>query len=146
MLIRDMTADDVDQVYIIEKETFNDPWSKTSFLESISNPSNHYLVAIVDGRVVGYCGYWGVVGEGYIYNVAVKASFTRRGIGNRMLEELIVQARSRGISSLTLEVRQSNEAAINLYKKLGFIEAGVRKDFYTKPLEDAIIMWKSPIH
>lgn len=146
MLIRDMTADDVDQVYEIEKENFTNPWSKGSFLESISNPSNHYLVAIIDDRVVGYCGYWSVMEEGYIYNVAVKESCMRQGIGFRMLEELIVQASSRGITSLTLEVRQSNETAIHLYRKLGFVEAGVRKEFYSKPLEDAIIMWRDPIH
>lgn len=146
MLIRNMTISDVDEVYEIEKEAFSDPWSKTSFLESIAGPSNHYLVAIMDGSVVGYCGYWGIAGEGYIYNVAVKTSHMRQGIGQKMLEELIIQAVGRGITSLTLEVRHSNGAAINLYKKLGFIEAGVRKDFYSKPLEDAIIMWKCPIH
>lgn len=146
MLIRDMVEADLDEVYIIEKETFADPWSKASFLNSISDKNNHYLVAVIDGNVTGYCGYYGVVGEGYIYNVAVKESFRRQGIGYMMLEELILQAVGRGITSLTLEVRRSNASAIYLYKKLGFIEAGIRKDFYTKPLEDAIIMWRSPIH
>jgi ribosomal-protein-alanine N-acetyltransferase len=146
MLIRDMTVADVDEVYEIEKENFSDPWSRNSFIESIAEQNNHYLVAVIDGKVVGYCGYWGIAGEGYIYNVAVKASHMRQGIGFKMLEELTRQAAARGIDSLTLEVRQSNEAAIKLYKKLGFIEAGIRKDFYTKPLEDAIIMWRRPIH
>ena len=145
MLIRDMTATDLDEVYEIEKETFSDPWSKASFLDSISDPSNHYLVAIIDEEVVGYCGYWGVAGEGYIYNVAVRASHKRRGVGLMMLEELIAQAVGRGITSMTLEVRKSNIAAISLYKKLGLTEAGIRKDFYTKPIEDAIIMWRRPI-
>jgi ribosomal-protein-alanine N-acetyltransferase len=63
-----------------------------------------------------------------------------------MLEELITQAKARGISSLTLEVRKSNMSAIILYKKLGFTEAGIRKEFYTNPIEDAIIMWREPIH
>lgn len=146
MLIRDMADTDVDEVYEIEKEIFSEPWTKSSFLDSISDPSNHYLVAIVDGRVVGYCGYWGVAGEGYIYNVAVRTSHMRRGIGLMMLEELITQAVRRGITSMTLEVRKSNVAAISLYKKLGFTEAGVRKDSYTKPIEDAIIMWRRSIH
>ncbi|NLL01121.1 MAG: ribosomal protein S18-alanine N-acetyltransferase [Clostridiales bacterium] len=146
MLIREMKAVDVDEVYAIEKETFSDPWSKSSFLNSISEPNNHYLVAIIEGRIVGYCGYWGIAGEGYIYNVAVKPSHRRHGIGFRMLEELITQAKARGISSLTLEVRKSNMSAIILYKKLGFTEAGIRKEFYTNPIEDAIIMWREPIH
>ena len=106
MLIRDMTVADLDEVYAIEKETFSDPWSKTSLLESISDPNNHYIVTITDGIIVGYCGYWGIAGEGHIYNVAVKESHRGQGIGYRMLDYLINQARSRGITSLTLEVRQ----------------------------------------
>jgi ribosomal-protein-alanine N-acetyltransferase len=140
-----MVATDLDEVCIIEQESFADPWSKASFIESISNPNNHYLVARADGLIAGYCGYWGVVGEGYIYNVAVKESFRRLGIGFMMLEKLIEQADGRGTTSLTLEVRQSNISAIHLYRKLGFTEAGIRKDFYTNPLEDAIIMWRTPI-
>lgn len=145
MLIREMTVADLDEVYQIEQETFSVPWSKASFLESIANPDNYYLVAIIDESIVAYCGYWGVVGEGHIYNVAVKNSTRRQGVGYRMLEELINRATSRGITSLTLEVRQSNVSAMHLYKKLGFTEVGIRKDFYTKPLEDAIIMWRYPI-
>lgn len=145
MLIRKMVERDLEEVCQIERETFSDPWSKASFLETLSDENNHYLVVIIDGSVAGYCGYCGVCGEGYIYNVAVKPTFRRQGIGQRMLEELIKQAESRGITSLTLEVRKSNYPAINLYKKLGFVEAGIRKDFYTKPIEDAVIMWRNPI-
>ncbi|HHT87693.1 MAG TPA: ribosomal protein S18-alanine N-acetyltransferase [Clostridiales bacterium] len=146
MLIRNMTIADVDEVYIIEQETFSNPWSRASFIESLSDPNNTYLVATVDGRVVGYCGFWGVAEEGHIYNVAVKEGYKKQGIGFRMLKELIAQAAARGITSMTLEVRRSNQPAINLYKKLGFTEAGIRKDFYTKPIEDAVIMWLAPIH
>ena len=100
----------------------------------------------MDGLIAGYCGCYGVAGEGYIYNVAVGKNYRRQGIGFRLLQDLIEAAKSRGIESLTLEVRKSNLPAIKLYKKLGFVEAGIRKDFYTKPLEDAIIMWKTSIH
>lgn len=146
MLIRDMSKADLEEVYQIEKESFQDPWSKNSFIEAISNKNNIYLVAIVDGLIAGYCGCYGVAGEGYIYNVAVGKNYRRQGIGFRLLQDLIEAAKSRGIKSLTLEVRKSNLPAIKLYKKLGFVEAGIRKDFYTKPLEDAIIMWKTSIH
>jgi len=146
MLIRKMAEADLDEVCKIEEETFSDPWSRTSFLEAMSDENNNYIVAIIEGEVAGYCGYYGVCGEGYIYNVAVKQVFRRQGIGYRMLKELITQAEDRGITSLTLEVRKSNYPAINLYKKLGFKEAGIRKDFYTKPTEDAVIMWRNPIH
>lgn len=145
MLVREMDRADVDQVWEIEHESFSDPWSKASFIEVISEPNNCYLVAAEDENIVGYCGYWGVVGEGYIYNVAVKSSIRRQGIGLGMLKELIIHAKCRGITSLTLEVRESNKAAIDLYKKLGFDEAGIRKDFYTKPQENAIIMWRRGI-
>lgn len=144
MLIRAMTATDVDEVFDIEQESFSDPWSKEAFSKAISDQNNSYLVTLKDGILVGYCGYWGVVGEGYIYNVAVRDKYRGQGIGLRMLEELVAEAAGRGITSLTLEVRRSNEPAIQLYKKLGFIEAGVRKNFYTMPLEDAIIMWRRP--
>lgn len=146
MLIRSMVEADLDEVCKIEQETFSNPWSKSSFLETISNQNNLYLVALVDGFIAGYCGYCGIVDEGYIYNVAVGQRFRRQGIGFYMLEELIKQANSRGITSLTLEVRKSNQPAIHLYKKLGFTQVGIRKDFYTKPQEDAIIMWRRPIH
>ena len=146
MLIREMTTEDLDEVCRIEQETFSDPWSKKSFLDTMSDENNHYLVVVIDEIIAGYCGYCGVLGEGYIYNVAVKQSFRKQGIGFAMLAELIKQAKSRGISSLTLEVRQSNLPAINLYKRLGFAEAGIRKDFYTKPLENAVIMWLDAIH
>lgn len=145
MLIRKMEEGDLEEVCAIERETFSEPWSKTSFLETISDENNCYLVAVIDGTVAGYCGYCGVAGEGYIYNVAVKADFRQQGIGYRMLNELIEHAQNKGIYSLTLEVRKSNYPAINLYKKLGFMEAGIRKDFYTKPTEDALIMWRNPI-
>jgi ribosomal-protein-alanine N-acetyltransferase len=91
--------------------------------------------------VAGYCGFWGILDEGYIYNVAVKKEFRRRHIGYLMLKTLLDDSAGRGITSFTLEVRYSNAAAIKLYEALGFVRAGVRKDFYTKPKEDAVIMW-----
>ena len=122
MLIRDMSKADLEEVYQIEKESFQDPWSKNSFIEAISNKNNIYLVAIVDGLIAGYCGCYGVAGEGYIYNVAVGKNYRRQGIGFRLLQDLIEAAKSRGIESLTLEVRKSNLPAIKLYKKLGLLK------------------------
>ncbi|NLJ97374.1 MAG: ribosomal protein S18-alanine N-acetyltransferase [Clostridiales bacterium] len=145
MLIREMLETDLDEVCVIEAETFSDPWSKTSFLDSLSDSNNCYLVAVVDRSIVGYCGYYGVAPEGYIYNVAVSKNYRRQGIGCKMLEELIKQASLRGITSMTLEVRVTNRPAIELYKSLGFNQKGIRKDFYNKPKEDAIIMWKESI-
>jgi ribosomal-protein-alanine N-acetyltransferase len=142
MLVREMDINDLDEVWEIEHESFSKPWSKSSFIQSMSEVNNFYLVVVKDGKVVGYCGCWGILDEGHICNVAVKESVRRQGVGILMLKELISHAQARGIRSLTLEVRESNMPAINLYKKLGFTVAGMRKDFYTRPQENAIIMWR----
>ena len=83
----------------------------------------------------------GVAGEGNIYNVAVKKEYRGRYIGKEMMRELLYLSKQRGITSFTLEVRAGNEPAISLYRSLGFEPAGIRKDFYTGPKEDAVIMW-----
>ncbi len=145
MLIRDMKEADLPEVCRIEQEIFSDPWSYEDFRDSYLSENNSYLIAEVDSEIAGYCGYWGVADEGYIYNVAVREEYRRQQVGYRMLSELIWQAKDRGITALTLEVRQTNEAARRLYERLGFVNAGIRKDFYTKPKEDAVIMWLKPI-
>lgn len=139
--IRVMTEADLPSVNYIETETFSDPWSEEDFRKSYEDPNNHYLVIEIDHRVVGYCGYWGVGDEGYIYNVAVQQEYRNQKLGYEMLSELIETGKFNGITSFSLEVRCSNEAAIRLYEKLGFVSEGIRKNFYTKPPEDAVIMW-----
>ena len=141
MEIRKMTETDLPEVCKIENESFSDPWSERSFRDSLMDEKNGYLVAVVDGKIAGYCGLWGIAGEGDIYNVAVKNEFRRKHIGEALLKTLIQQSIERGITSFTLEVRASNEPAIKLYESLGFHGVGTRKDFYTKPKEDAVIMW-----
>jgi ribosomal-protein-alanine N-acetyltransferase len=140
-----MTPEDLSEVCAIEQETFSDPWSAEDFLNSLKEVNNGYLIADVEGKVVGYCGYWGIAGDGYIYNVAVKKEFRNQKIGYQLLKTLLLESVGRGITSFTLEVRSSNEAAIHLYETLGFERAGLRKDFYSKPKEDAVIMWLKPI-
>ena len=145
MLIRKMTDEDLPEVCVIEQETFSDPWSEEDFCNSMNEANNSYLVVEIEGTIAGYCGYWGICEEGYIYNVAVKQEYRRHHIGYQMMKALLEDAGSRGITSLTLEVRISNEPAIRLYEALGFERAGVRKDFYSKPKESAVIMWLKPI-
>ncbi len=141
MEIRRMTEEDLSEVIAIEQDSFSDPWREEDFRSSLLDVKNGYLVAVTDGHVVGYCGCWGIAGEGDIYNVAVKKEFRRQGIGEKLLKTLIQSFSERGIISFTLEVRASNTAAISLYQSLGFEAAGIRKDFYSKPKEDAVIMW-----
>lgn len=145
MEIRNMTESDLEQVCKIEQETFSEPWSYDDFNDAIKNENNRYLVAERSGEIAGYCGYFGVAGEGYIYNVAVKKEYRRQHIGVAMLKELIQQGMNHDIERFTLEVRISNTSAVSLYQSLGFESAGIRKDFYNKPREDAVIMWLNMI-
>ncbi|MCR4955737.1 MAG: ribosomal protein S18-alanine N-acetyltransferase [Lachnospiraceae bacterium] len=139
-MIQKMQPCDVKEVAAIEKEIFSMPWSSAGFAEALKREENLYLVAKEDGAVVGYCGYYGALDEGEIPNVAVKKEYRNRGIAAEMLKQLISEAKERGITRLILEVRKSNEPAISLYEKLGFIHVGIRKNFYENPVEDALIM------
>lgn len=139
--IRKMAPDDIDRVAELEELIFSVPWSKSSFFDAINSKDDIYLVAEADGIICGYCGLWGVVGEGQITNVAVAPEFRRKGVARMMLKELLKRAEADGIKEFTLEVRESNIGAFTLYKQLGFEEVGIRKNFYSKPIENAIIMW-----
>lgn len=141
MVIRQMREEDMEQVYSIESSSFSRPWSKESFLSSLKSPNNLYLVAEEKGIILGYCGLWGIVGEGEITNVAVHRDFRKQGVGEAMLRELLRQAKEKEITAFTLEVRLSNQSAIHLYHKLGFVATAVRKNYYEAPTEDALIMW-----
>lgn len=140
--LRKMTFFDSEAVYTIEKETFPEPWSLESIQEEIDNDKALYLVAILDEEIVGYCGLWHILDEGHITNIAVAQSHRKCGIGEKMVREMLKYGEEQGIISFTLEVRESNEPAKALYSKLGFVVAGSRKNFYSKPKENAAIMWR----
>jgi len=142
LVIREMTWNDLDTVSVLENEIFSVPWSKGGFAEALARPDTLYLVAAINGRLVGYCGYLQVLDEADITNVAVEKYYRGQGVAIRMLNSLLNYGKQQGIRAFTLEVRKSNKAAIHLYEKLGFIAAGMRKNFYEKPTEDAVIMWK----
>ncbi len=145
-IIRPITSDDIDAVWDIEKMCFSVPWSRQSFvLEVEKNKCARYVVAEHSGAVVGYGGMWLIVDEAHITNIAVHPLFRRRGIGEAILKALMAEAHRMGIDRMTLEVRASNIPAQNLYKKLGFVEVGVRKGYYSDNNEDAIIMWNFSI-
>ena len=142
IMIRKMTMDDLDTVVEIEKECFSVPWSKQGFMDALQKTDAYYIVAVTDDRVVGYCGAYGVCDEADINQVAVTGNYRRSGIGERMVRQLLDGLKERGYLYTPLEVRKSNTAAIALYEKLGFVSEGIRKNFYEKPTEDAVIMWK----
>lgn len=142
MVIRNMQESDLTQVEAIEKANFSIPWSLESFRESMELEHTIYLVAEEDGNIMGYCGMYRVFNEGEIVNVAVAEAYRRKQVASKLLEQLFIHSNELQVDNFFLEVRESNEAAIQLYKKLGFIEAGIRKNFYEKPRENAIFMWK----
>lgn len=140
MLIRRMQEEDLEQVAAIERETFSLPWSLKSFRDACEREDNIYLVARNEGEVLGYVGMWAVMGEGEITNVAVKETARRQGVAARLMEELICVGRELGTDIFFLEVRESNEAARKLYEKQGFSQIGIRKNFYERPQENAVVM------
>ena len=140
-VIRRMTLDDLDAVAAIEAATFPTPWSRDSFRQELErNVAARYLVAEMDGQVIGYAGAWIILDESHITNIAIEES--RRGLGyGRALTTALMQYLSNlGAAYATLEVRRSNLRAQNLYKSLGFVELGVRKRYYEDNREDALIM------
>lgn len=142
MNFRYMRKEDLEQVCAIEQTLFTRPWKRQDFLDALSKEENIYLVVEDKQQILGYCGVWGVAGEGQITNVAVKKEYQGRGVGAALLGYTLKEGESRKLDAYTLEVRVSNHAALHLYEKLGFHSAGIRKDFYDLPQEDAIIMWK----
>ena len=141
--IRQATIRDVEDIYEIEKLCFPDPWSRDALIYELeSNPRAFYIVADIDGKVVGYAGLWWIEDEGHITNIAVKPGYRSRKIASGIVEVMIDFTTQEGIKHHTLEVRKSNEPAIELYKKHGFVTEGVRKGYYLNNGEDALIMWR----
>mgnify|MGYP004655595921 FL=1 len=137
-----MSAQHIDDVAEIEKLCFSDPWSREMFAEELANSSAHYCVCLAEGVTVGYAGYWCVIDEGDITNVAVHPKYRRRGIGAALMEHMLREAEERKMVFLSLEVRVSNEPAIALYERYGFERVGVRKRYYSDNGEDAAVMMK----
>lgn len=122
----------------IEKACFHAPWSESMLREELDK--GIFLVAERDGQAVGYVGCQTVLDEGYITNVAVSPDARRQGIARALIAKLTDEARAAGLAFVTLEVRASNAPAIALYEGAGFGRVGVRKNFYTAPTEDAVLM------
>ena len=169
MIIRKMTPADVSQVAAIEAQCFSLPWSEQGFLNSIAREDTIFLVAEMDeeetllafddempqtqvksnqldvdpersATIAGYIGMYTSYGEGEITNVAVSKECRKQGIGNALVEAMKSAGKEKQLETILLEVRVSNERALSLYKRNGFVELGIRKNFYEQPTEDAIIM------
>lgn len=132
----------LDKVMEIEIANFAIPWTRKSMEGEIENKMAIYLVATIDGKVVGYGGMWHVVTEGHITNIAVADEYKHKGVGSAIVERLLEIADEKDMLGVTLEVRVSNQSALGLYKKYGFVLSGIRKEYYEDNKEDAYIMWK----
>lgn len=135
------SPDDIPDIAAIEKACFPTPWSEGAILDSM-NSKTHFYIAKISDITAGYMGVSIICGEGYVTNIAVLPRFRRHGIAEHILDTVIKKHKNE-LDFISLEVRVSNNAAISLYKKLGFEIVGTRKRFYEHPIEDAYIMTKN---
>jgi ribosomal-protein-alanine N-acetyltransferase len=136
---------DLDAVLHIEGESFTSPWTRDMYLAELKNVdvSFCYLARDETGQAVGFCSFWRIVDELHINNLAVLPGYRRRGIASTLLMYVLKEGARLGARSVTLEVRRSNDDARRLYERFGFAASGVRRGYYTNPVEDALVMWCS---
>lgn len=142
VIIEKMSREHIPELAEIEQLCFAVPWSEKQLLEELENPLGSYFVAVEDGRVLGYIGSQTVIDETCVMNVAVRPDCRGKCLGSLLMEALVQDCLEKGSRLLTLEVRVSNEPALALYRAFGFQQVGLRKGYYEKPREDAIIMTK----
>lgn len=124
----------------LEKQCFPQPWSEKALADELNNPSAVFRVALKEGQVAGYVGMLHVLDEGDICNVAVFDCFRRQGIATTLIQNLLDYAEEQKLSFITLEVRESNVGAQKFYETMGFVNIGIRKNFYDEPKEHAVLM------
>jgi ribosomal-protein-alanine N-acetyltransferase len=141
-MIRTATLEDISQICLIESECFGeDAWSRQNFLAVLANDISKLFVYEKDKEIIGYAVVTVIFDEAHLDNLAVSLENRKKGIGKQLVSYILRYLKDIEIHKITLEVRKSNTAAINLYKSLGFAIEGVRKNYY-KNQEDAYIMWR----
>jgi len=141
VMIRKMTLDDIEQVIAIDRVSFSLPWPERSFrFELTDNPASRCWVADVDGKIVGMIVVWLIVDEVHVATIATHPDFRRQGIAKNLLSHALQHLSNEGAQSSFLEVRASNLAAQELYRKFGYEESGVRRRYYRDNDEDALLM------
>jgi ribosomal-protein-alanine N-acetyltransferase len=137
-----MEMEDIDQILVIERLSFTIPWSREAFNNELThNQYARYLVMEEEERIIGYCGLWIVLDEAHVTNIALLPDYRGKGLGTDLLSQATIEARKLGACTMTLEVRVSNYIAQSLYRKLGFENGGIRKNYYSDNQEDALVMW-----
>lgn len=139
------SADELDGVLALDDLCFHRPWTRAEYERELADPGRCFLYVARDGdATIAYCSFWRVFDEIHVNNFAVHPGSRRRGVGRALLQYVLDTTRDLGAPRATLEVRASNVAAIALYEAGGFRRAGLRRAYYTHPVEDALILWRDP--
>ncbi len=134
---------DLDGVLEVEEESFTNPWTREMYAWELQNRAvcHIYVVRTPEHTVAGFCSFWLVFDEIHINNVALRPALRGQGLGTALMRYVLREARQLGARRATLEVRASNVGARKLYERLGFRLEGTRRNYYTNPVEDALILW-----
>ncbi len=135
---------DLEGVLEVERESFTSPWTREMYAWELQNRAvcHIYIVRTPECRVAGFCAFWLVFDEIHINNLALRPQYRGRGYGTALMEYVLTEAGRLGARRATLEVRSGNAGALRLYERLGFYVAGTRRNYYTNPVEDALILWR----
>jgi len=138
------SVDEIDDVLAVEEAAFTNPWTREMYVSELENRgvSFCYLARNESRHVIGFCSFWRVLDELHINNLAVLPEVRRQGVGSALLTRVLQEGAALGAERATLEVRRSNDAARLLYERFGFTIAGVRRGYYSNPIEDALVLWK----
>src|SRR4051812_13571822 len=141
------SAEQIDAVLAIEDASFTSPWTREMYLSELENRNVSYcfLASMGDGPAVGFCSFWRVLDGLHINNLAVLPEVRRQGIATELLTFVLMEGARLGAGRATLEVRRSNTPALMLYERFGFTVSGLRREYYTNPREDALILWKDQL-
>ena len=142
-ILSPMTKDDIDAVASLEQLCFDDPWHTSMFADELHNEKAFYYVLRSPNAIIGYGGFWKILDEGHIMNIAIHPDFRGKGLGSYLVSHMLSIPEAEDIALWFLEVRVSNKNAIALYEKFGFSGYHVRKGYYQNNGEDALLMMKN---
>ncbi|APH20209.1 ribosomal protein S18-alanine N-acetyltransferase [Clostridium botulinum] len=147
IIVLPFSLEHIDGVIEIDNLSFSVPWSRNSYETELKNKFAKYIVVLnkETNKVLGFAGMWLIIDECHITNIAVHPNYRGLGIGNILMNEIIDICKEHNLTGITLEVRESNTAAKNLYYKYGFKDSGIRKGYYADNNENALLMWKTDL-
>lgn len=141
------TDADLDAIAALAARCFTHPWTREMFARELAQPdiSHLFVLRLPDGTIAAFCSCWIILDELHINTMAVDVPYRQHGLGSRLMRLVMAHAARANATRATLEVRASNAPAIRLYESLGFRTTGVRRNYYTQPVEDALILWREDL-